>query len=170
MGRCGVSLKYVADRHVEAVAGQGADLGRQVELDRQFRVGPQEGRHQRHDVLAAQGHWCGHPQQAAGRVGELAHARKAALDLHKGLAGGIHQALAGFGKAQAAGGAAHQGHAGGGLELADAQAHGRLAHPQPGRRRGVAAGIGEHAKPMHMAPQGFDLLFFHHCIVQYSEQ
>ena len=60
--------------------------------------------------------------------------------------------------------------AGGGLELADAQAHGRLAHPQPGRRRGVAAGLGEHAEPMHMAPQGLDLLFFHHCIVQYSEQ
>jgi hypothetical protein len=119
----------MADRHVEAVAGQGADLGRQVEFDRQLRVGPQEGRHQRHDVLPAQGHRRGYPQQAAGRVGQLAHAGKAALDLHEGLAGGLHQALAGFGETQAAGGATHQRHAGRQFELADALAHGGLAHP-----------------------------------------
>ena len=34
----------------------------------------------------------------------------------------------------------------------------------------TAQGLGEHAEPMHVAPQGFDSLFFHALIVQYSEQ
>ena len=118
----------------------------------------------------AQGHRRGYPQQAAGRVGQLSHTGEAALDLHEGFAGGLDQPLAGFGEAQAAGGTAHQGHAGRQFELADALADGGLAHPQPCRRPGVAAGLGEHAEPMHVAPQGFDLLFFHGLIVQYSEQ
>jgi len=84
----------------------------------------------------------------------------------EGLLRLVDQALPSLGQAHAARGAPHQGHASHALQIGQALAHRGLAHPQALRGGGVAALLRQHREPVQMAPQAFDFLVFHACIVQ----
>lgn len=84
----------MADGEIEALLSEGGQAIGQVQLDPDLRTAVEEGRQGRRDVLAAQGHGCGDPQQAARRAGGLAGLTEAAAEQLQAGFGLLDQAAA----------------------------------------------------------------------------
>ncbi|MDT4843280.1 hypothetical protein FQZ97_772060 [compost metagenome] len=166
VGRCG----GVADGKVETFGGKRTEAVREFEFEPHLGMGAQELRDARDQLLAREGHRCGHAHAPGRQFGEVAPAGEALRDALERFAHAIHQLLPGFGEAHAACGALHQRHAGSPLQLADALAHGGLAHAQPLRGGGVAALLREHGEPVQVHPEGFHFFGIHASIVHHIEQ
>ena len=164
----------VAYGQIKPFQRQRAYLVRQVQLQPDLRMGTQEGRQARHELLARKGQRRRHAQQAARCGSQVAHAGEAVGNVLEGAARVVHQALARFGQAHAARGAGDQGDAGCTLQFGHALAHGRLAHAQARGGRGEAALLLQHDQPVQVAPQGLGLgigfFICHAWIVQQIEQ
>ena len=164
-GRCGVP-----DGEVEALGGQGIQAIGHVQFEPDLRMRAQELGEPGYQLLARKRHRRGDPHQPGGFVGEVAHAGETLRDALEGVAHAGHQLLACLGQAHAARGALHQRHARGPFQFGDVLAHGRLAHAQPLRGRGVAALLRQHREPVKVRPETFDFFLVHAGIVHQSEQ
>ncbi len=158
------------DRQVETLLRQRGELVGELHLDPHFRVGLQEGRDARDDLLAAQRHRRRYPQQAARLAGKIAHAGKTALDVREGVARGVRELLAGFRQPDAACGPLHQRHPGAALQLRDPLAHRPLAHAQAHGRGRVAAELTQHDQRVQVRPVGLFIFVFHRGIVYFAKQ